>query len=541
MLNALLEMNVLKAPRLWVGVIGVLIVVAVVLTRRDGTVVQLEQAIAADDSTVEIDAATERRIVAFCSACHVMPPAASFDRDAWHDEVMQGYHFYAKSGRTDLDPPPPHLTIAWFRSQAREVLELPVQQDAAQKSRITFRAERMSLDRGNPARPAVANLKWLPPATGNAGQLAICDMHLGRIQGLVIDKQRSTHAARGALGHPCHSEPCDLDRDGNLDLVVADLGSFAVDDHKRGRVVWLRGDATGQWEAQPLLQGLGRVADVRPVDLDRDGDLDLVVAEFGWQRTGGILVLRNTGSSATAPKFRSERIYGLHGTIHVPCHDFDGDGLPDIVALVSQEHERIELFLNRGDKPWEVRRLWAADDPAFGSSGLELVDLDQDGDLDILFSSGDTLDSMSLKPSHGIHWLRNEGSLKFTYHRIADLSGACRVVPADFDGDGDSDLLATVQLPRQHAGSGATYVGRAVLVLFEQVSPLKFNRHTLQTERPNITTAEVGDFDGDGDVDFAVGSYLAAEEWITLWWNETPATPVNAKREQSRSKIEDRR
>ena len=65
-----------------------------------------------------------KRVVAFCSACHVMPLAESFPRDAWHHEVMRGYEFYAKSGRKDLDPPPPKDAIAYFRGHASEQLDL---------------------------------------------------------------------------------------------------------------------------------------------------------------------------------------------------------------------------------------------------------------------------------------------------------------------------------------------------------------------------------------------------------------------------------
>ena len=55
-------------------------------------------------------------------------------------------------------------------------------------------------------------------------------------------------------------------------------------------------------------------------------------------------------------------------------------------------------FLNRG--PGAVRE---EDDlrgthPAWGSTGIELVDLDGDGDLDVLMTNGDTLDDATVKP-----------------------------------------------------------------------------------------------------------------------------------------------
>ncbi len=42
------------------------------------------------------------------------------------------------------------------------------------------------------------------------------------------------------LLQPVHVEPCDLDGDGLIDLVVADIGEFNAEDSNLGRVVWLR-------------------------------------------------------------------------------------------------------------------------------------------------------------------------------------------------------------------------------------------------------------------------------------------------------------
>ena len=514
---------------LWlqIGLLATLLVAGLVWLNLPATSVgELERAISADHVAVEVDGAIGQKIVTFCSACHVMPQPGSFARDSWHDEVMQGYHFYAKSGRTDLDPPTPQQAIAYFRSKAPDRVELPAQTNSTRATSITFRAQRFPYDPSSKVPPAVAHLKWLPLPEQQPGLLVACDMRLGTVYGLDVGSNRIVRSVQGRVGHPCHAEPCDLNGDGNLDLMVADLGSFDPDDHGRGRVLWLRGDALGNWTAESLVEGLGRVADVRPVDIDNDNDLDLVVAEFGWHSTGGILVLRHTTNVGSTPTFQTERIYPRPGTIHVPCHDMNGDGVPDIVALISQEHERVELLLNRPGQQWEVRTLWVAPDPAFGMSGLELVDLDQDGDTDILFTNGDTFDSLSIKPSHGIQWLRNEGGASFRVQRIADLSGAYRAIPADFDRDGDLDLITTVWMPRQTLFAAAKDIPpHAALVLFEQVRPLQFERHVLQSGLPCFATVEVNDFDGDGDADFVVGPHLAtlaqSQDGLIVWWNET--------------------
>src|SRR5579859_2502139 len=98
-----------------------------------------------------------------------------------------------------------------------------------------------------------------------------------------------------------------------------------------------------------------------------------------------------------------------HGAIHVPIADLNHDGRPDFVALISQEFETVVAFLNTGPGKFEPHVTHAAPHPAFGSSGIQLVDLDQDGDLDVLYSNGDVLDSNLLRPYHGIQWLENRG------------------------------------------------------------------------------------------------------------------------------------
>jgi len=326
------------------------------------------------------------------------------------------------------------------------------------------------------------------------------------------------------LSHPCHVEPCDLDGDGATDLVVAELGSFRAMDHTRGQVVWLR--STGaEYEKVVLASGLGRVADVRPADFDGDGDEDLVVAVFGYSRTGKLLLLRNAGVPTGRPRFEMEVVDPRPGTIHVPILDLNRDGTLDFVSLISQEYESVAAFFNLGDGRFRIQTLWSGPDPTFGSTGIQVIDLDQDGDQDILLTNGDTFDDQYLKPSHGVHWLENLGGSRFAYHRIAHMAGVHRALAGDVDRDGDLDIVAVAWLHDQLYPVSAAVQSRTSVLFLEQTSPGVFVRHSMEMGYPCHAALELADFDGDGDLDIAVGWMLSKKwkrvrRWLTVWRNQ---------------------
>ena len=326
------------------------------------------------------------------------------------------------------------------------------------------------------------------------------------------------------LRNPAAAQFVDLNGNGEPDLVVADLGSFKPTDHNQGRVVWLPDVNVEKTEQEVivLVEGRGRVADVQPADFDGDGDTDLVVAEFGWHKTGRVFWLQNDGTE-TAPKFEVRVLDRRSGAVHVAVKDLNRDGHPDIVALISQEFEVIEAFLNRGDGTFEMQLVHAANDPSFGSSGIQLIDLDGDGDEDVLYANGDTFDSMLLKPYHGIQWLENTGGFPFVPHRLTSMPGVHRALAGDLDGDGDLDIVAGALLPSANSEE-AVSLKLDSLIWLEQREPGTFVRHAIETANCVHATLELADFDGDGDLDIATGSFRdrgsSDQNSATLWWNE---------------------
>ncbi len=354
--------------------------------------------------------------------------------------------------------------------------------------------------------------------------LVYCDVNTGAVMAHWPGSDGGTTTRLATLLQPVHTETCDLDADGWMDLVVADIGEFNANDSDLGRVIWLRRvPETEKFETIELMEGISRVADVQPGDFDADGDTDLLVGIFGWRKTGHIVMLINQGADEEGmPQFEEREIDPRHGASNVlPC-DFNGDGKLDFIALLSQEHEVVELFLNQGDATFKNELIWAAPDPAYGSSGIELVDMDLDGDIDVLYTNGDSFDR-GPKPHHSVQWLENRGELPFVHHHLCNMPGVLNARAGDFDGDGDMDVVAASLLARpireQFKDSNISSV-----VLLVQESPGVFKPTQLERSTQLHMSIATADFNGDGKLDFATGNYCRDAEGdlpdLVVWWNQ---------------------
>jgi hypothetical protein len=461
---------------------------------------------------------------AICAACHAYPPPESFPRSAWRKEVKQGYDFLRDS---TIPTPYPSLESVVRYYEARAPLELPLSRSENAPDEAPIRFERKGFRSSDGGTfPAVTNINLVHLFDPKRLDVLSCDMRSGEVSVLRPSEAKPTWRVLAKVPFPAHAEVTDLDGDGNLDVIVACLGSFYPSNSLTGSVVWLRGSADGTFAAIPLLGGVGRVADVRAADFNGDGKLDLVVAIFGWRKCGEIVYLENRTKDWSRPLFMPHTVDPRHGAIHVPVCDLNGDGKPDFVALISQEHEAIVAFLNEGDGRFRKETIYTGPHPAYGSSGIELVDMNRDGRLDVLYTNGDSLDSDLLHPDHGIGWLENRGTFPFVHHALTTMAGVQRAVAADLDGDDLLDVVAVSWLPG-HNYPQRGKLGLDSVILMRQIAPGRFTRHSLEKGSCDHPTCAVGDLFGDGRMHLVMGNHYFSDpppeaDALTIWKNVMP-------------------
>jgi len=366
-------------------------------------------------------------------------------------------------------------------------------------------------------RPEVTNVQMIDLDQDGLMDVVYCEASTNTIRWIrqrernVFEESIVADEVRG----PVHVSAADIYGNGRLDLLIASMGQVLPNGDSIGSVFVFENLADGSFRRHLLLERVARVTDVRAANLKghQDGRLDLVVGQFGYFE-GEIRWMENQGNW----EFESHSLNGLSGCIHTPIADFDGDGRLDIAALISQEWEEVHLFRNLGDGKFADEILWGSTNEDFGSSGMKVSDLNQDGRPDLIFSNGDGFDYSVRGPRawHGVQWLENIGDGRFDYHRVGEMPGAYAPSPADLNGDGHIDLVTV-------SGFGDwSKADTVTLMAWLNDGEQNFRPVELATHPIQMITADAGDLDGDGIPEIVTGGYHAFPPFkhmssVTLW------------------------
>ncbi|HXK12616.1 MAG TPA: FG-GAP-like repeat-containing protein [Vicinamibacteria bacterium] len=268
----------------------------------------------------------------------------------------------------------------------------------------------------------------------------------------------------------------DYDNDGQPDLLVARPGGLSLFRNKGG----LRFEDVSAAAGMPAYPFPPSSAAF--VDVDHDGDLDIVVA--GRTPEAEILLLQNSGNGTFKDVTAAARVGGPGPVVAVVPTDFDNGRDVDLFVLRS---DRPVLFKNMRDGSFEDKAAevgLVAPGPFLSAA---VGDVNKDGYMDF-FLGAKGRSSLAL----------SDGKGRFTVVPAPEAaSGALAAQFLDYDNDGLLDLLVvTAKGPRLLRNLGTSWA---------DVSPAAF------PARPRGGTLAaaglaVADLDGDGDEDALVAT-----------------------------------
>jgi hypothetical protein len=287
------------------------------------------------------------------------------------------------------------------------------------------------------------------------------------------------------------SPPAHLNLSENGKLQVLLMGIMDPNDQPKGMLAEI--DFKNK-TADVLLDSLKRPVFFERADLNDDGLDEYIVCAFG-NYTGALLLYENQGNR----QYKKTILNPQPGTRNVIVKDFNSDGRKDILALVSQADEKVMLFINEGKMHFNPITLLRFPS-VYGSSFLEVADMNQDGHFDLVCTNGDNADfSVILKPYHGVRIFLNDGKNNFSETWFYPMHGASEVKARDFDGDGDTDLAVVAFFPDfKNNPLGFAYFENTGTGFTPFTTPLQLNGRWLKLE--------AADIDQDGDQDILLGA-----------------------------------
>ncbi len=258
----------------------------------------------------------------------------------------------------------------------------------------------------------------------------------------------------------------DVDGDGDLDLMIG-TGGNEVNHNKQYRTLLFINDGKGNFSPseQSIPSSFNNISAIVPHDFDGDGDVDIfvgsrsVVGVYGLD-PGHLLLENRDGTFVDVTERRGYHLRDAGMVTNALWADMDGDQKKDLVTV--SEWGTPNIYKNNGRR---ITKMDTSLDSLFGWwNTVEAVDLDSDGDLDlVLGNQGENVHYRATKDRPMKMWIND-----------FDYNGTIEQVITQFDNGNDYPIHQKKELTNQLVSlkkqnlKASDYASRTIQELFSK-------------------------------------------------------------------------
>ncbi|MDD3626185.1 MAG: FG-GAP-like repeat-containing protein [bacterium] len=249
-------------------------------------------------------------------------------------------------------------------------------------------------------------------------------------------------------------------------------------------------------------------------DIDNDNDLDLILS--GWDGSDEISkVYKNDGTGSFSEVF-PDSIVDAEST-YLTLGDIDNDGDLDLIFIGNLDRSipqaASKIYQNDGTGHFTEINPGTLENVYLGSTALG--DIDNDGDLDLILSG-----ITGFMNGERTKIYQNDGTGFFTEINAGTLTNLYEssIVLGDIDSDGDLDMVISGRI-------GSVYVTR---IYQNDGTGLFTDINTGTVDGARRGNSVIGDIDGDGDLDLIITGWFGSGYTCVIYTNDGHGIFTNA-------------